>query len=259
MNKRETTQPMIDLQDAFEDVSLYQLIPSGTGMSLSHLKTIVDAVHNGGSTLKSVLLTGKEGLHTHASALLRALAIDNFTEIDASFLQYPSSVHEFFCSGDHDGYIISNCEHLCDCAKSRLYQILKKQCFTLYNHVRENHDVFCVLGPIVLTGKRDAQIAQPIKDSVQHIIMLEDYTEQQLILIVLQRLKYANIDYENERVLQDIVEYGKKDLKLCIQFLKCCVAVMQAEGRQMITVKDVTRAAYLKRLKELEFEKTIPF
>lgn len=257
--KDKKTNQILDLQDAFDDVSLYQLIPSGTGMSLSHLKTIVDAVHNGGATLNSVLLTGKEGLNTHASALLRALAVDNVNEIDASFLRDPTSIHQFFCINEFDGFLISNCEHLCDDVKPKLHQILKEKFFTLYNYVRRKHDVFWVPDIIVLTGKSLAQIAQPIKETVQHMIQLEDYTEQQLILIVLQRLKYSNIDYENETVLQGVVKCGNNNLKLCIQFLKCCVAVMQAEGRQIMTLKDIARAAHLMKLKELEFEKTIPF
>jgi len=125
--KDKKTNQILDLQDAFDDVSLYQLMPSGTGMSLSHLKTIVDAVHNGGATLNSVLLTGKEGLNTHASALLRALAVDNVNEIDASFLRDPTSIHQFFCINEFDGFLISNCEHLCDDVKPKLHQILKEK------------------------------------------------------------------------------------------------------------------------------------
>ena len=120
-------------------------------------------------------------------------------------------------------------------------------------------DVIEVPGLVVLTSKHQKKVPAPILDAVQHIICLEDYTPEQLELIILQRLKYANIDYENEYVLQDIVRYGKNNLRLSIRFLKCCVAVMQSEGRRKLNVEDVVRAARLHRLNDLDFEDTIPF
>ena len=120
-------------------------------------------------------------------------------------------------------------------------------------------DVIEVPGFVVLTSKHQKKVPAPILDAVQHIICLEDYTPEQLELIILQRLKYANIDYENEYVLQDIVRYGKNNLRLSIRFLKCCVAVMQSEGRQKLNVEDVIKSARLNRLNDLNFEDTIPF
>ena len=61
MKKQKKQQQIIDL-DSFDDISLFQMIPSGTGMSLSHLKTLVDSVHYSQAKLNSLLLTGKEGL-----------------------------------------------------------------------------------------------------------------------------------------------------------------------------------------------------
>ena len=76
-------------------------------------------------------------------------------------------------------------------------------------------------------------------------------------MIILQRLKYAKIDYENEYILQDIVRYGKNNLKKSIRFLKCCIAVMQSQGRQKLNVEDVIKSARLNRLND--FDPDIPF
>ena len=99
MKKQTKQQEIIDL-DSFNDVSLFQMIPSGSGMGLSHLKTIVDSVHNGRAKLNSLLIIGKEGLQTHSSALIRALGISDYNQIDGSLLQLISGIHQFFCVGN---------------------------------------------------------------------------------------------------------------------------------------------------------------
>ena len=69
MKKQTKQQPVIDL-DTFDEVSLYQMIPSGSGMGLSHLKTIVDSVHNGRAKVSSLLITGTTALTTHSFSFL---------------------------------------------------------------------------------------------------------------------------------------------------------------------------------------------
>ena len=51
MKKQTKQQPAIDL-DTFDDVSLFQMIPSGGGFGQSMLKVFVDSVHNGNGKLK---------------------------------------------------------------------------------------------------------------------------------------------------------------------------------------------------------------
>ena len=91
---------------------------------------------------------------------------------------------------------------------------------------------------------------------------MENYTNGQLKLVILQRLKYAKVDYENESVLKNIVRYGQNDLMKSIKFLRCSVAVMQSEGRHKLLKEDVVKGARLNRMPALpvdDFEDTIPF
>ena len=258
MKKHQKQQEIIDL-DSFNDVSLFQLIPSGTGMGLSHLKTLVDSVHYSQAKLNSLLITGQAGLQTHASALIRALGIDNFNEISAYLLQHDYELKVFFCAHQSEAHILSDIENTLPHTQKHLISILKKGQYNPYNYIEDRLDVIEVPGLVVLTSKHQKKVPVPILDSVQHIVHLEDYTAQQLELIILQRLKYANIDYENEYILEDIVKYGKNNLKLCIRFLKCCIAVMQSQGRQKLDVEDVIKSARLNRLNDMDFENTIPF
>ena len=79
-------------------------------------------------------------------------------------------------------------------------------------------------------------------DVIDFIIEVEKYTEEQMKLIVLQRLKYIGIDYDCEDVLSEIVKYGKYNLRGIISFLKICIAVKRADfGRKELRLEDVER------------------
>ena len=244
--KKQKEQLTIDL-DSFDDVSLYQLIPSGRGMGQSLLKTIVDSVHNGNAKLNSLLIAGKEGLQTHSSAFIRAMGFETFDQIDGSLLQHISGLHNFFCGEENEAHIISNIEKLPHVAQLHVSNILKKKKFCPYNYLKEGQDIFDVCGLVVMTSREIKKIPEPVLDAIDHIVQLEDYTPQQLELIVLQRCKYAHVEIENDNILKDIVKYGRNNLKQSIRFLKTCIAVMLAGGRRELLQEDVLKATRLSR------------
>ncbi len=251
MKKQQEQQPVIDL-DTFEDVSLFQMIPSGRGFGQAMLKIFVDSVFNGNGKLTSILITGKEGLATHASAFLRALGIDNINQIDASMLSVPHDIYTFFCLGDYQGYIITNLENVMATSQFHLCEILKKQKFQPYNYAEKKHDFYYVPGLVVMTAKNREKVPESVLKNIDYVVELEDYSPEQLELIILQRLKYAHIDYEDEYILSDIIKYGDNDLNESIRFMRCCIAVMQSEGRNQLLKEDIIRAGRLNRLPNIE-------
>ena len=195
MKKQIKQQPVINL-DTFEDVSLFQMIPSGQGFGQAMLKIFVDSVHNGNGNLTSLLITAKEGLTTHASAFLRALGIDNFNQIDASMLYNNHDLYIFFCAQSYQGHIITNLENVMATSQFHLCEILKKQKFQPYNYAEKKPDFYYVPGLVVMTAKDRKKVPESVLKSIDYVVELEDYTKEQLELIILQRLKYAHIDYE---------------------------------------------------------------
>ena len=250
--KKQTKQQTIDL-DTFDDVSLFQLIPSGEGFGQSMLKVFIDSVHNGNGKLNSLLITGKEGLQTHASAFLRALGIENINPIDAAMIQSSHDMYIFFCTQSYQGYAITNVENITTPAQFHLCEILKKQQFCPFNYMEKKHDIYDVPGIIVMTSHNREKVPESVLKNIDYEVELENYTPEQLELIILQRLKYANIDYEDESVLQEIVKYGNNELEKSIRFMKCCIAVMQSDyGRQTLLKEDVIKAARLNRLPNID-------
>ena len=258
MKKQSKQQPVIDL-DTFEDVSLYQMNPSGKSMGLSLLKTLVDSVLNGNAKLSSLLIAGSAGLQTHAPAFIRALGIDNYNQIDGSLLQSPNGLHMFFCPDSNEAFIISNADKIPTIVQLHITNILTKQQFSLYNYLKEGADVFEVSGLVVMTSKSSKKVPAPILDGIQHIVEIEGYTTEQLELVILQRCKYASVEIEDQYILSDIVQYGEEDLEKSIRFLRTCITVMQAEGRQRLIPEDVIRAGRLNRLPDIDIGDDIPF
>ena len=248
MNKKtKQHDPFIDI-DTFEDVSLYQLIPSGKGFGQTLLKTHIDAVMNGRARLNSLLITGKEGLLTHSTAFLRALGIENFNQIDGSHLQNAGGIHQFFCVEDYDGFVITGIERILNGTQRHLCKILKKKHFAPYNYLKESFDAYEIIQPIIMTSKNRERVDESILANIDHIVEIEKYTVENLRLVVMQRCMYAHIEPQDDSIIEDIVKYGNSKLYQIIRFLKCCIAVMQADGRQILTGQDVSRAMRLIRL-----------
>jgi hypothetical protein len=253
--KKQSQQQIIDL-DTFDDVSLFQMIPAGTGMGLASLKMIVDSIHNGNAKLSSLLLVGNAGLQTHSSAFLRALGIENYNHIYAAMFHNTHDMYVFFCTEQNDGYIINNIENAASSTQYHLCNILKKQQFSPYNYMEQKHDYYNVPGLVVMTARDLKKAPEPILDAVDHIVELENYTPENLELVILQRLKYASVEIEDEYILQEIVKYGDNDLVKSIRFMRCCIAVMQSGGRNRLQKEDVIKAGRLNRLPDID---EIPF
>ena len=96
-----------------------------------------------------------------------------------------------------------------------------------------------------MTTHRSDKIPKYFTEKIDHIVELEDYTDQQLELAVLQRIKYCQIGYQEEKVLQLIAEYGHKDLHKIIRLLKDAITVMLSDSRTVLTVGDVEKAKRL--------------
>lgn len=254
---KKQTKQQIDI-DTFSDVSLYQLIPSGKGMGQALLRTYVDSVHNGGAKLKSILIAGKEGLSTTSCAFIRAYGFSKYAQIDGSLLHNFNEVNMFFCREPCEAFLITNVESIPSMVQLTIYHVLTKGEYYLYNFVQGCYDTIYVPGMVVLTSQNIKNVAKPITDRVNHIVSLEDYTPEQLELIVLQRIRYAHIEYD-ECILKEIVKYGSSTLNLSISFLMCCISVILAENKSKMTMQDVQKAARLCRIQGSSFGQNIPF
>jgi hypothetical protein len=243
--KKQTQKQIVDLDEFDKTISLWQLIPSGEGRGLKRLKVIIDSLHNSRvqQTLEpfSLLIAGSQGTRTHARCILRALGLEFPLELPSSLVQSTANeVFNFFSpTRFSDSYIISAISLLYPSILKTLYEVISTGEFSKYDNIKRITEVVPVFRPIVMTTHVKDSVPSYFQEKIDHIVELEDYTDQQLLLIVLQRLKYCNLDYKEEKVLKLIVEHGMEKLHTTIRLLKNAITVMLADSRTTLTVEDV--------------------
>ena len=244
---KEQQKQIIRIDDFDETVSLWQLLPAGVGEGLKHLKIIVDSIHNSrveqSKKPLSILISGKQGIRTHARALTRALGLQFIDETPACLLQTPlTAIHELFSPTRYsDSCIISGISLLCSASRKVVYEIITTGRYTIHNYLEKRTQYIPVNKLIIMTTHLLDKVPNYFMEKIDHVVEIEEYTDQQLELVVLQRLKYCQIDYDEEKVMWLIVEYGGKDLHRIIRLLKDAMTIMLADGRNVLTVEDVKK------------------
>ena len=214
-------------------------------------KIIIDSIQNGKveQLIKplSLLIVGKQGLRTHARAFLRALGLGYPCETPAHLLQSTQTeIYNYFnptrlC----DSYIISSVSLLYTPTLKTLYEIISDGRFSIFSNIRKATELIPVHNPIIMTTKNIKKIPEYFLEKIDHVVEIGDYTDQQLELVVLQRLKYSQVDYAEEKVLWLVKEYGSKNLHEIIRLLKDAITIMLSEDRTVLTVEDVKKVMSL--------------
>jgi hypothetical protein len=247
----------------FETVSLYQLLPNSDGQALAHLKTIVNSIlHNPEQQQRkpiSLLVVGRQGTRTHARAFLRALGIEDIKESPAQILHASNNaINDFFNPLlPAESFLLSNIETLYSSIQKKLYNIITKGEYTYFDYNKRSKGVSAVYKPVVMTTHDITEIPGYFQESISHVVILGEYPKQILELVVLQRLKYARIDFEEE-VLSLLVELGCNDLHNIITILKNSITVMLADSRSTLTVDDVNKGRNISILR-IVLPEDIPF
>lgn len=245
--KKQKEKQIVDLDQFDQTVSLWQLLGSGSGKGLKKLKVIVDSLHNSKVEQShkpfSLLISGKQATRTHARSFLRAMGLDHPLELPAQLLQstFAEVFHFFNPIRMCDSYIISSCSLLLASILKTPYEIITTGECSRYDSINKTTEVIPVFKPLVMTTHNLDKVPAYFQEKIDNIVVLEDYTKQQLELIVLQRLKYANVDYQEEKVLQQLVKYGCGRLAIIIRLLKSSITVMLADSRSTLTVEDIER------------------
>ena len=245
MKKQE--KQIIDIDEFDQTASIYQLIPASAGRSLSQLKLIIDSIHNNPTEYRktpiSLLISGKQGTRTRARCFLRALGLEYINEMPSHFLQSPANlIYDFFSPLKfYDSHIISDIDSLYSAPLKVIYEIISKGRYSVHNFHDKTTNLVPVYNPIIMTTNREDKIPKYFKEKIGHIIKIDDYLDQQLELVVLQRLRYANISYQEEKVLKLLVSYGHSKLHRIIRILKDAITIMKADSRNILTVEDVKK------------------
>ncbi len=247
MKKQEQRQ-IVDLDEFDSEISLFQLIPCGIGRRLKFLRHMVDSILNNSHSRKgfkpiSLLITGTQGKRTHGRCFLRALGIEQICEMPSSLVYPAPAIQDFFDEPTPSkGYLISDVKSMHYLVQVNIYDIIKKGEYSLPNYMRHGNPTQPVPSHIVLTAKDKEDMPEAIADAVTHSFEMEDYTDLQLELAALQRLKYAGIDYDGEELLTNIVKIGERNLHSMVKLMETAITLMLSESRTTLNLKDVENA-----------------
>jgi len=233
--------------DEFDQhVSLWNIVPAGKGHSLVVLRKIIDSIHNG--TFKknpSVIIAG-EGARTLGVALANTLCSEDIRQCDAKFLNNTRSQVEHFAASLFDTvHIISNINTI-GMSEGVLWHFLRNGHYKFQSFDGSHCQYIYVHGIMCLCCRDIKSVSPSIMSVVDHKITLEPYTQDQLKLLVHQRLTFCGMNYDNdEEVLAAIVKHGCAELPGIIDLLKMCVLLVHTEGRDKLGMGVVERAAKL--------------
>jgi hypothetical protein len=223
------------------------MIPDGSGKGLMLLKRIVDYIINTRpSRCPSILITGQQGVRTHAHAFLRALGLEDTREVDGFLLQPCSALIDYFRNPSaNTGYIITGAHQMDPQVQVKMIDILNRRKFNMFNFIKESKETYCVEGTLILTAPSVFMVSESIRRWIDYHVAIEPYTHQQQIIAVLQRLKYCALGYESEQVLEEITLRGNGNIRQMVQLIQICITLISTDGRTEIELKDVKKAADL--------------
>lgn len=249
MNNNTENKQILSVDRFDEEISLWQVIPCGSGRGITHLRLIADSILNNNQPLHptkplSLLLYGKGGAKkTHASAFLRAIGIDSANRISAGMLYSLRDLTEYFSPAE--AYIITEIDDMPPMLHLLIDSIIEKGEYLTYN--RNEKECHPVKVPVILTANDIADVPPLIVQMVNHVVKLENYMKEQLKLILIQRLKYCGIESAISEKTLDLLIGDAEPLTLyaLIRVLKVAVTIMRADCRRIMTDADIRKAVKL--------------
>lgn len=243
---KKTQQQQYTFDEFDQHISLWNIIPAGKGNSLVLLRKIVDGIQNGFSDKNPTLVIAGEGARTLGIAMANSICSEDIREISAKYLMGTKDQMEFYRESLFGTvHIISNPGQL-GMNESVLWHFLRNRVYKFTSFDRKNFEYIHAHGIFILIAKDIKLIPPSLISAVDFKVIIEPYTQQELELIVHQRLKFCGIFYgDEEMVLKTIIEYGNGQLNHIIDFLKICILMVRAESREELTMKIVERASKL--------------
>jgi len=250
MNKNTENKQILSVDRFDEEISLWQLIPCGSGRGTTHLRLIADSILNNNQPSVptkplSLLLHGKGGAKkTHASAFLRAIGIDSVNRIPAGMLYSLRDLTEYFDSAE--ACIITEIDDMPPMLHLVIDSIIEKGEYLTCNF-RNEKECHPVMVPVILTANDITDVPPLIVQMVNHVVRLENYTKEQVKLVLVQRLKYCGIESAISEKTLDLMIGDAEPLTLyaLIRVLKVAITVMLADTRRIMTDFDIRKAVKL--------------
>ncbi len=99
---------------------------------------------------------------------------------------------------------------------------------------------------LLLSTKEENNINPAIRNNIHIICKLEDYTQQDIYDILLQRVKFLGWEMDKYyKILEHISTISLEDVKFALNILSWTIRCAIAEGRDILTEKDLNKALHI--------------
>ncbi len=235
-----------DIDDFDLHVNLFNLI--GDDKAITLLKKIADAYFIAKQEkLPNILIHGCEGKKTLAMAFLNSLIIEDIRECSGRYFDNGiGSKQIFHNSTPTTAHLIYGIEEFrYEYSYATLWQYLKLERCAYYNPFKTIEEFIHCNGMVLATTSNIDKISTELLEGFDYLVKVEEYTEEQLKLIVIQRLKFLGIKWKNESILNQIIKAGEKDIKKIMQILKIAHLLFITEQEPILNAKIAQKAIRL--------------
>jgi Holliday junction resolvasome RuvABC ATP-dependent DNA helicase subunit len=245
--KQQERQTISHINSFNDEVSIYKVLFQDRTTTL--LKKIVEQISNdrfdGNHTqYPSILLLGCSK-RLVVEAMCNALCF-NFEEVQGDLLGQGASLNTLYENLSKETlYHITSADKLTNYSVSFLYRFLNQGSILCRNpFTRENEMVLAMNKMFVFSATTAENMNADLLKIIDYHCHLDDYNNEQLRIIVEQRLNWCNIEY-SEKVPALIVEHSQGSISNCINLLKVCYSIMRGDCRSKMIVLDVKKGLVL--------------
>lgn len=243
MKKQKENHLITDINCFDEEASIYKILFQDRATAL--LKYIIDKIsidkyENVNYRLPSILIAGKEvGKQLIARAFTNSICA-NFEHIQGKNLGMGGYCGSLYENSDKETvYYISSADKLSPYSVSLLLQYLRQGFVAFKSQMTGENKIVSSENKLFIFSADDSKKLCPdLFRAIDYHCYLQNYTVQQMEIIVEQRLKWSGSDFDKE-VPAIIVHNSRGSISNCMRLLSLCYLVMRGNGRNKMTAKDI--------------------
>lgn len=252
MSSKTEKKLSTDINANFDDeISLYNIV--GRKNTVQKLRIIREGIFNSISNgqipqLEPILFVGKSA-STYARAYSNSIGNLEFHEAYGSMIYNGGASFDNFLTqgGDSSTYYLRDIDKLIPYCINLLYKLLKYKILhisSFYDKSLEKNIPFNSL--LLLSAQEEDKINPAIRNNINIVCKLEEYTQQDIYNILIQRVKFLGwgVDWKY-KVIEHIATISMEDVIFALNLLSWTIRCALSEGRDILTEKDLNKALHI--------------
>ena len=222
---------------------------------VAQVSTAIDAAFADARSMDHCLLVGPPGLGK--SALAQVIAKELATEFHEILGQSIQTVADLNCvllaAEDKHVLHIDECHELRREFQVALYLALDQRKIILQTGLsgKSLQPIPIADFTLLLSTTDEFCLLAPLRDRMRLVLRLDFYSDEELILMLMQRAKSLNWEVQEEEIFAYVAMRARGTPRLALRLLQSCRRVCRSQGDTIITVEHLARAFDLEDIDSL--------